>query len=255
MDINGNPLLDKNGKHVLHHSYSVLQDDFYNHMVAAGYTDIERGEHGSSEEHLTVTQFKVDREEHRFEIINEKCREMSSEFSELKKEKHAAEKKLDSVNQEIDQKQKRLEQLTPKVKDAEQFVAAYLDSPEKLLPEASTLEYASHYREKKAKPIIRRLWNVALSLYHKLQEAHSKLKSLQKQFETASHDRDILKRRWENALVENADMKSELRDHELIKKELTPEEFENVLTVAKDREAAKNAVRHARHHRPEHEGR
>lgn len=28
-------------------------------MQAAGYSDIQRGERGSSEEHLTVTQFKV----------------------------------------------------------------------------------------------------------------------------------------------------------------------------------------------------
>lgn len=40
-------------------SYSVLQDDSFNAMRAAGYTDVERDERGSTEEHLTVTQFKV----------------------------------------------------------------------------------------------------------------------------------------------------------------------------------------------------
>ena len=34
-------------------------------MKKVGYTDIERGEHGSTEEHLTVTQFKVEREKER----------------------------------------------------------------------------------------------------------------------------------------------------------------------------------------------
>ena len=38
------------------------QDDFFNYMRNAGYTDVERGERGSTEEHLTVTQFKVQRE-------------------------------------------------------------------------------------------------------------------------------------------------------------------------------------------------
>ena len=57
VDETGNPLFDKTGKPVLRPSYSILQDDFYNHMVAAGYTDVERGERGSTEEHLTVTQF------------------------------------------------------------------------------------------------------------------------------------------------------------------------------------------------------
>ncbi len=49
-------------------SYSVLQDDF-NFMRAAGYTDVERGERGSTEEHLTVTQFKVQAEQQRLETV------------------------------------------------------------------------------------------------------------------------------------------------------------------------------------------
>lgn len=57
LDETGNPVLQKNGKPVLKKSYSILQDDFYQHMRAAGYTDVERGERGSTEEHLTVTQF------------------------------------------------------------------------------------------------------------------------------------------------------------------------------------------------------
>lgn len=54
LDENGKQLLTKNGKKVLRKSYSVLQDDFYNAMHSAGYTDVERDERGSSEEHLTV---------------------------------------------------------------------------------------------------------------------------------------------------------------------------------------------------------
>ena len=59
LDEHGKPLLNANGKTVLRKSYSVLQDDFFAAMRKAGYDDVERGELGSSEEHLTVTQFKV----------------------------------------------------------------------------------------------------------------------------------------------------------------------------------------------------
>ena len=38
-------------------------------MWAAGYTDVERGECGSSEEHLTVTQFKAEREQERLAAL------------------------------------------------------------------------------------------------------------------------------------------------------------------------------------------
>ena len=69
LDKNGNPMLTAKGKPILKKSYSVLQDDFFNAMRAAGYTDVQRGERGSTEEHLTVTQFKVQAEQERLEAV------------------------------------------------------------------------------------------------------------------------------------------------------------------------------------------
>ena len=65
LDKDGNPMLNAKGKKILKSSYSVLQDDFFHFMRNAGYTDVERGERGSTEEHLTVTQFKVQAEQQR----------------------------------------------------------------------------------------------------------------------------------------------------------------------------------------------
>ena len=48
-----------------------MQDDFFRYMRDAGYDDVERGERGSSEEHLTVTQFKVQQEQARLESIED----------------------------------------------------------------------------------------------------------------------------------------------------------------------------------------
>lgn len=83
LDENGNPVLQKNGKPVLKKSYSVLQDDFYNYMRNAGYDDVERGERGSSEEHLTVTQFKVMKETEKLEALEEKYEKGESEYQSL----------------------------------------------------------------------------------------------------------------------------------------------------------------------------
>ena len=72
VDEQGRPILQKNGKPVLRKSYSVLQDDFFNFfnaMRTAGYTDVERGERGSTEEHLTVAQFKTEREQERLAAL------------------------------------------------------------------------------------------------------------------------------------------------------------------------------------------
>ena len=81
----GQPLLTKSGKPVLKKSYSVLQDDFFNAMRSAGYTDLERGERGSSEEHLTVTQFKVEREQERLEGLTEQTAQKAQEAAVLGK--------------------------------------------------------------------------------------------------------------------------------------------------------------------------
>ena len=63
------------GKPILRRSYAVLQDDFYNFMLSAGYTDVQRGERGSTEEHLTVTQFKVEQEQKRLVSLQAESRE------------------------------------------------------------------------------------------------------------------------------------------------------------------------------------
>ena len=98
VDDSGKPILQKNGKPVLKKSYSQLQDDFFNHMRAAGYDDVERGERGSTEEHLTVTQFKVEQEQARLEELQESKTAVESEIER-------EEAKLDKTKAKI-QKQK-----------------------------------------------------------------------------------------------------------------------------------------------------
>lgn len=82
-DESGNIILQKNGKPVLKKSYSVLQDDFFNAMKKAGYTDIERGERGSTEEHLTVTQFKVEREKERLSQLEKQIEDKQNELENI----------------------------------------------------------------------------------------------------------------------------------------------------------------------------
>ena len=83
LDEHGKPLLNTNGKTVLRKSYSVLQDDFFAAMRKAGYDDVERGERGSSEEHLTVTQFKVQQEQARLAEFTEQNRQQEKQAATL----------------------------------------------------------------------------------------------------------------------------------------------------------------------------
>ena len=86
LDEHGKPLLNANGRTVLRKSYSVLQDDFFAAMRKAGYDDVERGERGSSEEHLTVTQFKVQQEQARLAELTEQNRQQEQQAATLGKQ-------------------------------------------------------------------------------------------------------------------------------------------------------------------------
>ena len=85
LDDAGEPVLQKNGKPVLKKSYSILQDDFFNYMHNAGYTDVERGERGSTEEHLTVTQFKVQREQERLDSLTAQADQQKQSLAAIQK--------------------------------------------------------------------------------------------------------------------------------------------------------------------------
>ena len=99
VDEMGNPILQKNGKPVLKKSYSQLQDDFFDHMRAAGYDDVERGERGSTEEHLTVMQFKVGQEHARLEELQEQQAKETAGFEKKKAKIEKQETNLERIEQ------------------------------------------------------------------------------------------------------------------------------------------------------------
>ncbi|MCL2408315.1 MAG: plasmid recombination protein [Oscillospiraceae bacterium] len=82
----------ENGKWI--NSYSLLQDRFYEHMRAAGYTDFERGERGSTAEHLSVLEFKTKKEAERVAILGQQVEKKQHQLDHL-------EKKTAVVKQEV----------------------------------------------------------------------------------------------------------------------------------------------------------
>ena len=100
LDENGNPMLNANGKKILKSSYSVLQDDFFHFMRAAGYTDVKRGECGSTEEHLTVTQFKVQAEQQRLEAVTGQVAQAEQSLADAKAATEKQKKKLEALQKE-----------------------------------------------------------------------------------------------------------------------------------------------------------
>ncbi len=100
LDENGSPMLNAKGKKILKSSYSVLQDDFFIFMRNAGYADVERGERGSTEEHLTVTQFKVQAEQQRLEAVTGQVAQAEQILEEAKAATEKQKKKLAALQKE-----------------------------------------------------------------------------------------------------------------------------------------------------------
>ena len=83
VDEQGNPLYDERGKAVLVPTYSILQDEFFEHMQNAGFNDFVRGERGSTAENKTSLQYQIDKDKERLAQIQEKIASADEELSTI----------------------------------------------------------------------------------------------------------------------------------------------------------------------------
>ncbi len=72
VDEKGNPLLRKNGKPMFRASYSILQDELFNHMTEKGVKGFQRGEYGSTAEHLTSLQYQIKQDTQRLDKLQQR---------------------------------------------------------------------------------------------------------------------------------------------------------------------------------------
>ena len=149
LDERGKPLLNANGKTVLRKSYSVLQDDFFAAMRKAGYDDVERGERGSTEEHLTTVQFKVMKEQEALDAIM--AQQQSAEQAV-----HLAQANREEAEHEVEAAKRKIDALAKSDKEVKAFVQS-LGFADELLPDTGMLETARSYRENKVLPVIKKL--------------------------------------------------------------------------------------------------
>lgn len=160
LDEQGAPLRTKTGKIVLRKSYSTLQDKFHDHMFAAGFTDVERGERGSTEEHLTTVQFKVMKEQESLNgiIARQQNAVQAAELAETHRQE---------AEQQAEAAQKKLDALTKNAKDTETFIQK-LGPADVLLPDAGMLETDKGYRTNKALPVVKKLIHKLKTVYQLL---------------------------------------------------------------------------------------
>ena len=79
----GEPEFNEKGKPVLVPSYSILQDQFYEHMQAAGFKNFDRGVRGSTAQNKTNARFQAEQDKKRLEAIQEKIEQANEELSTI----------------------------------------------------------------------------------------------------------------------------------------------------------------------------
>ena len=234
----GEPLRTAKGKPVLRKSYSVLQDDFFQQMRSAGYTDLERGERGSSEEHLTVTQFKVKCEQERLAQLQEAAVLAQAEVDRRNREAAAAEKKAA-------QAKAKLNDAAPMLKGMEKLAEEFSSDPEQVLPEAGPLESARAYREKKAKPLWAKIVKVLRSVYRAYCDLKSKFERLQADYGREVSKNSSLSERLYEVCAERDSLKGKVRDYERVRRTIGPEQADRILEAAYQQEQAEKKRKRA----------
>ena len=86
VDDEGKPIRAENGKVIFIPSYSLLQDRFYEHMKQAGFKDFERGVRGSTTQHLSVLDYKIQQDKQRLKQIEKTVEEQEKELAYISKD-------------------------------------------------------------------------------------------------------------------------------------------------------------------------
>ena len=237
LDERGKPLYDLEGKPLMENSYSVLQDIFFDHMEDAGYHGFQRGERGSSVEHLSVLQFKTTKEQERLSGLEEKTAAAAETLEALAQEQEQGREAVEKLSQKAADYEQRLEVLAPQIRDVEELVSN-VHSTEELLPEPGALETVKHYRQNKVYPLVDKLRQWLLALYRKYLDLKQDYRELWQKFSRVSQERGYYEERANTLSSENHLLRESAQDLSRVRRALGDEAVDNAIDWAKDREMA-----------------
>ena len=232
---------DEDGKSHIIKSYSLLQDRFFEHMRDAGFEDFERGERGSTAQHLSVTEFKVKQEQQRLADITDEKLAAIDALDRLAEEEIQKQEALTKLEQQAKKAEKKLDAVVPVVQDAETFARNNISYFEDLIPEAAALESAKSYREHKIMPLVQKLKEKFLGLYRTILDLKKRLESLQKSLSKAERDREHFKSKFEQEQEKTALLQEDAADLSRVKRALGSDKINSVIAFERERDAAREA--------------
>lgn len=218
---------------------------------------IEWEQKGTHEKHLSLLDFekqerakevaalqkqKAELEEHNatMQQVNEKwldqLENIEREISSAHENREEADKQTDQAKKKAAQYEKKLTEIAPMVKEMERFAEKYSADPEEALPEAGTLETGKSYREKKAKPLIKKIVTVLRSVYRAYLDLSRRFNDMQRSYERAWSKVNSLSARVEELWNENRMLREGLEDYERVKGVLGHDKVEKIIQIERQRE-------------------
>ena len=218
---------------------------------------IEWEQKGTHEKHLSLLDFekqerakevaalekqKAELKEHNANMqeVNEKwldqLENIEREISSAHENREEADKQADQAKKKIAQYEKKLTEMAPMVKDMERFAEKYSADSEEILPEAGTLEMGKAYREKKAKPLIKKIVTVLRSVYRAYLDLSRRFSDMQRSYERAWIKVNSLTARVEELWNENRMLRENLGDFERVKGALGHDTIETIVQAERLRE-------------------
>ena len=220
---------------------------------------IEWEQKGTHEKHLPLLDFekqerakevsalekqKAELEEHNaiMQEVNAKYLDQLENFEKdifsAQESQEEANKQAEQAKKKAAQYEKKLTEIAPMIKEMERFAEKYSADPEEVLPEAGTLETGKSYREKKAKPLIKKVVTVLRSVYRAYLALSRRFNDMQRSYERAWNKVNSLTVRVEELWNENRMLRENLRDFERVKGVLGHDTVETIIQADRQREQA-----------------
>jgi len=218
---------------------------------------IEWEQKGTHEKHLSLLDFekqerakevsalekrKAELEEHNA-IMQEVNAKYLDQLENVEKDIFSAQESQEEANKQAEQAkkkaaqyEKKLTEIAPMVKEMERFAEKYSADLEEVLPEAGTLETGKSYREKKAKPLIKKVVTVLRSVYRAYLDLSRRFNDMQRSYERAWSKVNSLTARVEELWNENRMLRENLGDFERVKRALGHDTVETIVQAERQRE-------------------
>ena len=215
---------------------------------------IEWEQKGTHEKHLSLLDFekqerakevvalekqKTELEEHNSTLqgVNEKrlsqLENIEHDIFSAQESRKEADKQAEQAKKKASQYEKKLTEIAPMVKDMERFAEKYSADSDEVLPEAGMLETGKSYREKKAKPLIKKIVTVLRSVYRAYLDLSRRFSDMQKSYERAWSKVNSLTDRVEELWNENRALRERLGDFDRVERALGRDTVETIVQKEK----------------------